>query len=260
MNGINTNNNRLIPAAISANKSLIGTLAGKRRGGEEGSTAEYITDSGATGPSLPNSALLFASESIPLVDIIAIMGRITDVNSIADWKNLETAKLETADPSKPILWLPRKTFKENIRKAKFKGWPTDPNTGLPVGGAELEAAEKARISKPNAIIGDAALDAAFDTWAWGASVATPDKVEQTLKVYRGVGTGKKGENTLDLDEFVKAALRGRAVTGVGALSFIIIQVVAYGTLFIAPTLRVLFDVDIGFGQLGSCSGECAPLF
>ena len=37
----------LIPAAIDANKSLIGTLRGKRRGGEEGSTAEYIEDSGA---------------------------------------------------------------------------------------------------------------------------------------------------------------------------------------------------------------------
>ena len=64
----------LIPAAIAANKAMIGTLSGNRAGGDD--RLNYVADSGASGPALPGQALLFASEKIPLVDIIAIMGRI----------------------------------------------------------------------------------------------------------------------------------------------------------------------------------------
>jgi hypothetical protein len=62
-----------------------------------------------------------------------------------------------------------------------------------------------------------------------------------------------------VSEFTGAASRGRAVTGLGAFSFIVIQVIAYGTLFIAPALRVFFDIDIGFGQMGQCDGICNSL-
>ena len=230
----------------------MGTLQGKRSGGDD-ENATYIADSGASGPTLPGSALLFASETIPLVDVIAILGRIDSVDSIADWKNLPSTKIETTS-SVPVMWCTRAIFKENIRKARFTGWPTDANTGEPVGGADLEKAEKGRISKKGVLIGDAALDAVFDSWAWGASVATPDKVENTLALYQ------KGSKILDLGEFSGAAARGRAVTGVGALTFIVIQVIAYGSLFIAPALRVLADIDIGFGQLGTCSEECIKIF
>ena len=66
----------------------------------------------------------------------------------------------------PIMWLPRSEFKKNIRAAKFKEWPTDALTGDPIGGKELEKAERKRISTSKALIGDAALDAVFDSWAW----------------------------------------------------------------------------------------------
>lgn len=112
----------LIPASIAANKSLIGTLKGKRAGGDDG--VIYVEDSGAAGPALQGQALLFASEKIPLVDIIAIIGRIQDYNSIADWRNLKTT-----EQAANVMWLPRKEFKENIRNAKFIGWPVDPKTG-----------------------------------------------------------------------------------------------------------------------------------
>jgi hypothetical protein len=237
----------LIPAAIAANKSMIGTLSGKRAGGDD-DRSKYVMESGASGPELPGQTLMFASEKIPLVDVIAIMGRIQGYQSIADWRNLPST-----ERSPNVMWLPRDMFKENIRKAKFLGWPVDPVTGQPIGGFELEKAEKGRISKSNPKIGDAALDAVFDTWAWGASIATPDKVETTLALY-------KNGNSFNIDEFVGAAIRGRAVTGLGALTFIVIQVVAYGTLFIAPFLRVFFDIDIGFGQLGECDGVCKTLF
>jgi len=78
-------------------------------------------------------------------------------------------------------------------------------------------------------------------------------VETTLALYR------KGKD-LDLKEFVSAASRGRAVTGVGALTFVVIQVVAFSSFLIAPALRQFANIDIGFGQLGSCDGLCNTLF
>jgi len=71
-----------------------------------------------SGPELPFSSLLFAAEKIPLVDIIAILGRIDGVNSIADWKNLPSTKMPNVSTTDPPKWLPRKAFKVNIRKAK----------------------------------------------------------------------------------------------------------------------------------------------
>ena len=112
----------LIPAAIAANKAMIGTLSGTRAGGDDDS--DYVSDSGASGPALPGQALLFASENIPLVDIVAVMGRIKDTETMADWRNLPST---ASAPN--VMWLPRAMFKQNIRKAKFTGWPVDPKTG-----------------------------------------------------------------------------------------------------------------------------------
>jgi len=243
----------LISSAIEANKSMIGTLLGKRRGGEDSTSSPYISSSDAAGPPLPNSFLLFPSESIPLVDILAIIGRIDDFNSIADWKNLDSVQYSSGGTNPPM-WLPRGEFKKNVRSAKWKGWPKDRKTGEPIGGGDLEREEGRRIGKANAVIGDAALDAVFDSWAWGSSVATPDKVQTTLALY------KKNDGSFDLDEFIQAAARGRAVTGFAALTFVFIQVIAYCSLFIAPLLRVVFNIDIGFGVLGDCDGTCATLF
>jgi hypothetical protein len=58
--------------------------------------------------------------------------------------------------------------------------PTDSKTGLPIGGEELKATEMARISKQDTFIGNAVLDDVFNFWAWGASIATLDKVGNTL--------------------------------------------------------------------------------
>jgi hypothetical protein len=250
----------LIPATISANKSMVNTLFGKNREEEDpaelakiapGKTFDptlmetkyrkYVEDSGATGPDLPFSALLFAPERIPVSDIAAVLGRIQDVNSIAKWKDLPSTKMPNVSLDAPM-WLPRKAFKVNMRKAKFIGWPKDPQTGEPLGGQALKDAELARVSKKDALISDAALDAVFDTWAWGASIATPDKVEATLKVYQ-----KADANEVSLNDFIGAAIRGRSATGFAALFFVVIQYVAFGALFVGPTLRYLFDIDIGFG-------------
>jgi len=103
----------------------------------------------------------------------------------------------------------------------------------------------ARVSKKDVLIGDAALDAVFDSWAWGASIATPDKVDRTLRIFT------KGPSEVDLGAFVGAAIRGRSATGIAALTFILIQLTVYGTLFVAPALRFFFDIDIGLGTLGS---------
>lgn len=143
------------------------------------------------------------------------------------------------------MWLPRRAFKVAVRKAKFLGWPNDPKTGLPVGGEELKSQYMSAVSKKDILISDVALDAVFDSWAWGASIATPDKVQKTLRVF------KKGPSDVDLGAFTGAAIRGRSATGFAALTFILIQVTAYGALFVAPVLRFFFDIDIGFGTLGA---------
>jgi len=104
------------------------------------------------------------------------------------------------------MWLPRSTFKTNLRKAKFITWPVD-STGSKVGGESLYQAEIKRVSSKNCEIPDAALDAVFDTWAWGASIATPDKVEVFLNRWRSTST------TFDLSVFQRDAVAGRSVTG-----------------------------------------------
>jgi len=217
--------------------------------------ADYVESSGATGKNLPGSSLLFAPEPIPLADIAAIVGRMGgDVGSVADWSNLPSTKLPNVSQTNPPMWLPRATFKANIRAAKFQGWPLD-DKGRPVGGEDLRAAEEARVSKAGALIGDAALDAVFDTWAWGANIATPDKVGTQLRNWRPDG------QSFDQLGFTAAAISGRALVGIAALTFVVIQVVAYGTLFIAPALRVFANIDIGFGQMGECDPTmCTKLF
>jgi len=203
----------LIPALISANGAMFTALSGRKgylKEGEEPDKnvetydnfdpnntfdptmgdpkffCEYVIRSGASGPELTNSQFLLSADKIPLVDIISILGRIDDVNSIADWKNLPSTKRGEFTSADPPMWLPRKAFKVLIRKNKFLGWPIDSKTGDYIGGEELKVAEVKRISKQDALIGDASLDAVFDSWSWGASIATPDKVTDTLKIIKNL--------------------------------------------------------------------------
>eukprot|EP00536_Pseudo-nitzschia_multiseries_P005632 jgi/Psemu1/238687/estExt_Genewise1.C_1080035 len=255
----------LIPATISANSGMFATLSGRKgyipEGQEPGPGVEtfenydpnntfdptmadpknikyreYVMDSGATGPELEKSQLLFSADKIPVADIVAVLGRIDGKDSIINWSDLPSTKRGTTAPGQdPPMWLPRKAFKVQIRKSKFLGWPNDPKTGLPVGGEELKQAEEKRIAKKDAIIGDAALDAVFDSWTGGASVATPDKVEKVLSKVKPT----PGKNEVDLNAFVDAAVLGRANTAFAALTFIVIQIIAFGALFVRPLLEEL---------------------
>jgi hypothetical protein len=245
----------LIPATVSANRQMFQALSG-RKGytnddeeiqeddpnntfdptagkGVNPQLRRYVMDSGATGPPLPNQRFLFAADDIPLVDVIAVLGRIPDTESIVDWRNLPSATRKGTTGSNPPMWLPRNAFKVLMRQAKFVAWPDDPKTGLPVGGEALKRQELKRISKQGALMGDAALDAVFDSWAWGASIATPDKVDNTLKLF------KPSPNELDLDAFVSAAIRGRSQTAIAAVTFVVIQILVYGSLFIRPAINLI---------------------
>lgn len=260
----------LIPATLSANSAMFKTLSGRKgyipEGEEPGPDEEtfenydpnntfdptmgdpknqkyreYVIDSGATGPELPSSQLLFAADEILLADIVAVLGRIDGLDSITDWRDLPSTRRGKVTPGQdPPMWLPRKAFKVQIRKNKFLGWPTDTKTGLPVGGEELKKVEEKRIAKKDALIGDAALDAVFDSWTGGASIATPDKVEKSLSKVKPV----PGKNEIDLKAFVGAAVAGRANTAFAALTFIVIQIIVFGSLFIRPLIQSLTGVDI----------------
>lgn len=252
----------LIPALIGANTQMVSTLSGRKglnlaKDEDPANTfdpyvasgnskvdqfREYVYDSGSQGPDLPKSGLLFAQDRISLVDIIAVLGRIQSVESMnVDWKSLPSARRGgVADTSNPPMWLPRQAFKVAIRESpKWYGWPIDKNTGEPIGGQALKSAEEKRISKRGAVIGDAALDVVFDSWSWGASIATPDKVQSTLKLFYGDNTNSNNKNpaVIDLDSFVNAAIRGRSNTAIAAITFIVIQLIVFGSLFLKPLLE-----------------------
>jgi len=91
---------RLIPATLSANSAMMKTLSGKKEtedtdvGKKAGDSFDptvmetkyrtYVeTGVGANGPTLPFSSLLFATEPVKLVDIIAIVS----VEDTCFWKN-----------------------------------------------------------------------------------------------------------------------------------------------------------------------------
>ena len=99
----------MIPAAISANKAMFKAMSGRKDAavGDESDMEKssidptileakyrsYVTDSGAAGPELPFSSLLFASDPIPIADVVAVLGRIQTVDTLADWKNLPSTRL-----------------------------------------------------------------------------------------------------------------------------------------------------------------------
>lgn len=201
------------------------------------------------GPSLSSSPFLLQG-SVKTLDILNVISRIQSVDSLCKWADLPSTKVDDlATPDNPPMWLPRSTFKTNIRKNKPGAWPINIE-GNPI-SPELYAEYNGKLR--NVDIPDNALDVVFDTWAWGASIATPDKVSTQLNSWRNC--------EFDLNKFERAAIGGRSVTGLAILTFIVIQVAAYGVLFVAPFFREVFNVDLGFGTLGSCGVEgCVNLF
>lgn len=85
-------------------------------------------------------------------------------------------------------------------------------------------------------------------------------LQSSVKVAKQLASWRTDTGSFNQVGFTAAAVSGRALIGIAALSFVIIQVVAYGTLFIAPALRVFAGLDIGFGQMGECDGMCTTLF
>jgi len=126
----------LIPALISANKAMFTALSGRKEsdadenvdagdtldptvGEKNKKYRQYVYDSGSSGPDMPLSGLLLASDRIPVADLVAVLGRIQDVNTLADWKNLPSAKLPGTSKTNPPMWLPRKAFKGKYIHRKF---------------------------------------------------------------------------------------------------------------------------------------------
>ena len=66
-------------------------------------------------------------------------------------------------------------------------------------------------------------------------MATPDKVGRTLQSYT------QPDGSVDLGSFIGSAIRGRSATWLAAGTFILIQIIAYGTLFVRPVVNFLLD-------------------
>jgi hypothetical protein len=72
------------------------------------------------------------------------------------------------------------------------------------------------------------------------AIVMPDKAVDTLNIF------KLNPLEVGLGAFVSTAIRGRSKTGFAALTFIVI---AFGTLFVGPALRIFSDIHMELGSL-----------
>jgi hypothetical protein len=72
----------------------------------------------------------------------------------------------------------------------------------------------------------------------GGSVVTPDKVEAGLLKVKPSG------NDVDLNAFVGTAVGGRANTAFAALTFVVIQIIVFASLFVGPLVQSLTGTEL----------------
>ena len=71
----------------------------------------FVSSDDVPGPSVPGSAFMFQNGDVKLSDVVAIVGRMTDLDAVADWRNLPSTKGMGIVSSTPPMWLPRTAFK-----------------------------------------------------------------------------------------------------------------------------------------------------
>ena len=229
----------LIPACIAVNRSIIATLSGGKirelideqnnvisEGGTQDKTLDVVSsikgqqfvETQTTGEKI------FPFTDARVSDVETILKIIQDVDSFAKWKDLPSTKVPNlVNPDSPPMWLPRATFKANMRKKLGK-----------------------KVTSP-----DSALDAVFDSVTGGAGVMTFDKASSWIK----------NTDSGSFSAFKLQFLLSKSSTMVAIITFVTLQVTAFGVLFIAPFLREFLNVDVGWGVIGTCAAEgCQTLF
>jgi len=158
-------------------------------------------------------------------DVTKILAVLNSIDDFTDWGNLPSTKVPNLEvPTDPPMWLPRATFKASVR-SRIKGE-----------------------------VPDRPLDVIFDSISSGAGVITRSKADAWLS--------DMNEADNKLRKLNEKYVGSKAITVTAILLFAVLQISAFGTLFVAPILREFFNIDIGFGgSLGTCAETgCSTLF
>eukprot|EP00903_Cladosiphon_okamuranus_P008370 g8048.t1 len=203
----------IIPYTFIASKNVLGEVVGfkARPTVKEGEDA-----------TISNQGLLLYKDSIKLVDIVNIVGRFQTFDDV------QTKKKDTGKMSD---YLFRDTFKENLRRSKFKGWPNGPD-GQPAlkdaFGGDVKAITRTMAKRE---LSDSAMDAVFDSFVGSplSIVADRFKVENQLDNWRK-------DSTFDVKGFEQGLLVGRLLFLFTIVSLVALLLAGYGVFFVEPLI------------------------
>eukprot|EP00752_Nemacystus_decipiens_P012102 g10727.t1 len=202
----------IIPYTFIASKNVLGEVIGfkARPTVKEGEDA-----------TISNQGLLLYKDPIKLLDVVNIVGRFQTFDDVQNKK--DTGKMSD--------YLFRETFKENLRRSKFKGWPNGPD-GQPAlkdaFGGDVKAVTRSMAKRE---LSDTAMDAVFDSFVGSplSIVADRFKVENQLDKWRK-------DSTFDVKGFEQGLLVGRLLFLFTIVSLVALLVAGYGVFFVEPLI------------------------
>ncbi|CAM9780856.1 unnamed protein product [Laminaria digitata] len=203
----------IIPYTILAAKNVLGEVV---------SVKALPSVSKGEDATISNQSLLLYKDPIKLVDIVNIIGRFQTFDEV------QTSKKESGAMSD---FLFRQTFKDNLRRAKFKGWPKGPD-GQPAleeaFGGDVRAVTKSMAKRE---LSDSAMDAVFDSFVGSplSIVADRFKVDNQLEKWRK-------DNTFSVKGFEQGLLVGRLLFLFTVVSVVALELAGYSVFFIEPII------------------------
>lgn len=203
----------IIPYTFIASKNVLGEVIGfkARPTVKEGEDA-----------TISNQGLLLYKDPIKLLDIVNIVGRFQTFDDV------QSKKKDTGVMSD---YLFRDTFKDNLRRSKFKGWPKGPD-GQPAlkdaFGGDVKIVTRGMAKRE---LSDSAMDAVFDSFVGSplSIVADRFKVENQLDKWRK-------DSTFDVKGFEQGLLVGRLLFLFTIVSLIGLLLAGYGVFFVEPLI------------------------
>ncbi|CAM9834783.1 unnamed protein product [Ectocarpus fasciculatus] len=169
---------------------------------------------------ISNQSLLLYKDPIKLLDIVNIVGRFQTFDDVQNKKGGVMSD-----------YLFRNTFKENLRRSKFKGWPAGPD-GQPAlkdaFGGDVKAVTRTMAKRE---LSESAMNAVFDSFVGSplSLVADRFKVDNQLDNWRK-------DNTFDIKGFEQGLLVGRLLFLFTIVSLVGLLLAGYGVFFVQPII------------------------
>ncbi|CAM9875040.1 unnamed protein product [Ectocarpus fasciculatus] len=201
----------IIPYTFIASKNVLGAVIGFK----SLSTVKEGEDA-----TISNQSLLLYKDPIKLLDIVNIVGRFQTFDDVQNKKGGVMSD-----------YLFRNTFKENLRRSKFKGWPAGPD-GQPAlkdaFGGDVKAVTRTMAKRE---LSESAMNAVFDSFVGSplSLVADRFKVDNQLDNWRK-------DNTFDIKGFEQGLLVGRLLFLFTIVSLVGLLLAGYGVFFVQPII------------------------